>query len=164
MKAAGDDFSDELSLVVDGEKAAHTAVSSAELNFIDPDVRKQLRTRKVIAFHPPCGHNSADSPHCGTALSILYITQYPRPVSDAYLKEIQRPPGAKGEGTLEPPEETEVGPSGTDLETSTPQTSGQDVDMSQTYTPDTPMRFAEKKRLHWAGKTCEWFRSVEWLG
>ena len=67
VKVAGDGFSDELSLVVDGEKAAHTAVSSAELNFVDPDVRKQLRTRKVIAFHPLRSHNSADSLHCGTA-------------------------------------------------------------------------------------------------
>lgn len=29
---------------------------------------------------------------------------------------------------------------------------------SSTYTsdtPDVPVRFAEKKRLHWSGKTCE---------
>ena len=49
--------SDELSLVVDGDKAAHVAVSAAELNFIDPDIRKQLRTRKVVTFHPLRGHN-----------------------------------------------------------------------------------------------------------
>jgi tRNA-dihydrouridine synthase 3 len=24
----------------------------------------------------------------------------------------------------------------------------------QTDSPDTPLRFSEKKRLHWAGKTC----------
>ena len=28
-------------------------------------------------------------------------------------------------------------------------------DLSQQDTPDVPMRFIEKKRLHWAGKTCE---------
>ena len=66
VKAEGDDFSDELSLIVDGDKAAHAAVSTAELNFVDSDVRKQLRTRKVIAFHPPRGHSSADSLYCGT--------------------------------------------------------------------------------------------------
>ena len=70
------------------------------------------------------------------------------------MKEIQRLSDAKDEGTLEPPE-TEVDPSATDLEISLPQTSGQDVDMSQTDTPDTPVRFAEKKRLHWTGKSCE---------
>lgn len=65
-KVPEDEFSDELSLVVDGEKAAHAAVSAAELNFVDPDVRKQLRTRKVTAFHPPCGHNSAYALYCDT--------------------------------------------------------------------------------------------------
>ena len=53
--AAVDGFPDELSLVVDGDKAAHAAISAAELNFVDPDVRKQLRTRKVIPFHQPRG-------------------------------------------------------------------------------------------------------------
>lgn len=50
-KTMEDGLSDELSLVVDGEKAAHVAVSTVELNFIDPNVRKQLRTRKVTNFH-----------------------------------------------------------------------------------------------------------------
>lgn len=27
----------------------------------------------------------------------------------------------------------------------------------QVYTPDVPMRFNEKKRLHWSGKTCTSF-------
>ena len=60
-KAAVDGFPDELALVVDEDKTAHAAISAAELNFVDPDVRKQLRTRKVVSFHPPRGHNSADS-------------------------------------------------------------------------------------------------------
>ena len=65
VKVAEDDFSDELSLVVDGDRVALAAVSASELNFIDPDVRKQLRTRKVTTFHPPRGHNPADHLHCG---------------------------------------------------------------------------------------------------
>ena len=77
------------------------------------------------------------------------------------MKEIQQPPDAKNEKPLEPPEETEVDPSSTDLETPKPQKSGPGVDEPQTDTPDTPMRFAEKKRLHWTGKTCEWLRSIE---
>ena len=52
---------------------------------------------------------------------------------------------------------------GDDLETSTPKMPVQGADASQTDTPDTPMRFAEKKRLHWNGKTCKWFRTVERL-
>ena len=66
VKAAAGGFSDELSLVTDEDKVAHVAISTAELNFVDPDVRKQLRTRKVIPSHSPCDRNSADGLHCGT--------------------------------------------------------------------------------------------------
>ena len=31
---------------------------------------------------------------------------------------------------------------------------GTDVAMSAQDAPDVPMRFADKRRLHWAGKTC----------
>lgn len=75
VKPAGGD-SDELSLVVDGDKVAHVAVSAAELNFINPDIRKQLRTRKVMPFHPLRGNNSADTLHCGTA-SMAYSIRGP---------------------------------------------------------------------------------------
>ena len=37
-------------------------------------------------------------------------------------------------------------------ETRTGETNGP---LSQVDTPDVPVRFSEKKRLHWAGKTCE---------
>lgn len=30
-----------------------------------------------------------------------------------------------------------------------------DPALSQIDTPDVPIRFAEKKRLHWSGKTCK---------
>ena len=49
VKVAGDDSSDELSLVVYGDRVARAAVSAAEL----------------ITFHPPRGHNPADRLHCG---------------------------------------------------------------------------------------------------
>ena len=159
MKAAPGGFSDELSLIVDGDKVAHVAISAAELNFVDPDVRKQLRTRKVttpIHFAIATQLTSAYR-----AFSLLYV-KYPRPVSDSYLKEIQQ----SHEGTLEPPE-AEVNPmesSDAGLETLAHPTSCQDADMSQADTPDTPMRFTEKKRLHWSGKACKWFRSIERLG
>lgn len=32
--------------------------------------------------------------------------------------------------------------------------SNEDVPMAQADTPDVPMRFNEKKRLHWQGLTC----------
>ena len=95
---------------------------------------------------------------------VFPVLQYPRPISDAYLKEIQQSPGGKDEKTPDPLE-TDVNPmeSPGDLETSAPQISGHSVDASQTDTPDTPMRFVEKKRLHWSGKSCKWFRTVERL-
>lgn len=125
VNAAGDGFSEELSLSIDGEKAAHAAVSAAELNFVEPDVRKQLRTRK-----------------------------YRRPVSDAYLKEIQQSLDAEKE-TLEPPEAEvdQIETSGANFEASAPSTSHEDADTSQIDTPDSPTRFVEKMRLHWSGKT-----------
>jgi tRNA-dihydrouridine synthase 3 len=72
------------------------------------------------------------------------------------LKEIQQPPNAKDEETLEPPEEAEADPNepfGPDFEA--PSIPPQAVDITQTDSPDTPMRFMEKKRLHWNGKTCK---------
>ena len=54
--------------------------------------------------------------------------------------------------------------SGADFEASTRSVSTQDGDMSQADTPDTPMRFVEKKRLHWSGKTCKWLHSVKRIG
>lgn len=74
-KATEDDFPDEssISLVIDGEKAAHTALSAVELNFVDPDVRKLLRTRKVTAFCPPRGCNSTDGLHFVIARLSSYL-------------------------------------------------------------------------------------------
>lgn len=165
VKVARNGISDESSLVVDGDKVAHAAVSAVELNFVDPDVRKQLRTRKVMTFHSVRGRSLTDALHCGTARLPTHV-QYPRPVSDAYLKEIQQSSGVKDEEIPESPDETEVNPiesSGVNFETSTPPISSQDVDMSQADTPDTPVRFVEKKRLHWNGKTCKWFHPIERL-
>lgn len=66
-KTAENGSSDQLSLVVDGEKVAHAAVSAVELNFVDPNVRKQLRTRKVTGFNSPRGWDSADRLRSGIA-------------------------------------------------------------------------------------------------
>jgi len=87
--------------------------------------------------------------------------QYPKPVSDAYLKEIQQSPEEEAQ---EPAEVTDIDPIesfGADPETLTPRTSKEDAYTSQADAPDTPTRFVEKARLHWNGKTCKWFRSIE---
>ena len=167
VKTAENGLSDELSLVIDGETAAHGAISATELNFVDPSARKQLRTRKVTTFHSSRVRTRLTICNLGLCVFHPAHPQYPRPISDAYLKEIQQSSDTKDEETLEPSEETEVDLTETSragFEASTPSISPQDVDTSQTDTPDTPIRFAEKKRLHWNGKTCTWFHSVERTG
>ena len=73
--------------------------------------------------------------------------QYPRPITDAYLKEM--------EIAKQPDEEIvaaeEQTPQHTD-EIITKQTGGS---VDQSDTPDVSMRSSEKKRLHWSGKTCK---------
>ncbi|KAG6890243.1 tRNA-dihydrouridine synthase 3 [Termitomyces sp. T32_za158] len=136
------DTSGNLVLVKDQEKKASTAVSSRELNFIGGDVQKQLRSKK-----------------------------YPFPVADAYLRELQQQndaetsskPKADEESVVltEPEQNMEVDtmalekPARATLSASEEliekRTGGSSALMSDT--PDVPVRFAEKKRLHWSGKT-----------
>ena len=77
VRTAKNGSSDELSFVIDGEKVAHAAVFSAELNFVDPNVRKQLRTRKVTKSHPTRGRNSADRLHSGVVRLSSYTCAVP---------------------------------------------------------------------------------------
>jgi len=123
----------------DDDKIARAALTAHEVNFIGADVQKQLRSRK-----------------------------YPLPISDAYLKQLAAE-NAEVDGNnkskavpqidslvvAEPEQELK------DVEMVPPQpTVGQVVEKrtadlsSQQDTPDARVRFPEKKRLHWAGKTC----------
>ena len=93
------------------------------------------------------------------------------PIAKAYLKELQvvevkdgKPTPVPDENSFvvdEPVQNMEV-----DLDAQQPQPekptveeiietrTGTDVAMSAQDAPDVSMRFAEKRRLHWAGKTC----------
>ncbi|KII91492.1 hypothetical protein PLICRDRAFT_38252 [Plicaturopsis crispa FD-325 SS-3] len=130
------DESGELQLVTDDEKLARTAVSSTEVNFIGFDTMKLLRTKK-----------------------------FPRPITDAYLKELQSMDQDAKPTKVEVEKVPVNGPAPSAL-----LAQGDDVDMdpviegkiaqrtgevpsSELDTPDVPARFPEKKRLHWAGKT-----------
>ncbi|EIW53580.1 zinc finger dihydrouridine synthase [Trametes versicolor FP-101664 SS1] len=117
--------SGELELIVDEEKKARAAVAETELNFIDADSLRKIRTKK-----------------------------YPHPISDAYLKELQ-------DNANEPPKKKEDNPQTTVVD---PETAAEPAPVegaastetpvaAQEDTPDVPVRFAEKKRLHWKGKT-----------
>lgn len=131
--------SGEISLVGDDDKKARAALTAHEVNFVGADVQRQLRSRK-----------------------------YPLPISDTYLKQLavenaevdgnDKPkplPAANSLVIAEPEQELE------DVEMVPPQpTVAQVVEKrtgdltSQQDAPDAQVRFAEKKRLHWAGKTC----------
>lgn len=84
------------------------------------------------------------------------ILQYPHPISDAYLKELQ-------DNANEPPKKKEEAPQTPDIAPEPPiqpaapegPTVPETADKSQEDAPDAPVRFVEKKRLHWKGKTCE---------
>ncbi|OSD00670.1 zinc finger dihydrouridine synthase [Trametes coccinea BRFM310] len=119
----------QLELVVDEEKKARLAAAETELNFLDADTLKKIRTKK-----------------------------YPHPIADAYLKEIQQASNEQGGGNTVEASETPASsapetPAGTQPIESVPAASDDAVDRSQDDTPDVPLRFVEKKRLHWAGKT-----------
>uniref|UniRef100_A0A8H7XP70 tRNA-dihydrouridine(47) synthase [NAD(P)(+)] n=1 Tax=Psilocybe cubensis TaxID=181762 RepID=A0A8H7XP70_PSICU len=173
--------SGELSLVTDEDKKAQAAVTAKELNFVETDVQKALRSRK-----------------------------YPLPISDAYLRQLalenneQNPkskpvPDSNSVIIGEPEQDMEdvemtapvpvpasgvVPPidSNTSMETSTapkpvpvpeaepgaaPVSAPEPVQTelvakrtgdtlplsSQVDSPDARIRFSEKKRLHWKGKT-----------
>ena len=78
--------------------------------------------------------------------------QYPRPVTDAYLLELK----AIDDGEEGPTKEDSIrvlsNPSVSSIEKVVQRTGDES---SQVDNPDVPLRFEEKKRLDWAGKTCK---------
>jgi len=131
--------SGELSLVGDDDKKVRAALTAQEVNFIGADVQRQLRSRK-----------------------------YPLPISDSYLKQLAAE-NAEADGNGKP----KPVPAANSLIIGEPEQELEDVEMappqpkveqiiekrtgdleSQQDAPDVPVRFVEKKRLHWAGKTC----------
>ncbi|KAI0672475.1 zinc finger dihydrouridine synthase [Trametes maxima] len=121
----------KLELIVDEEKKARLAAAETEVNFIDADTLRKIRTKK-----------------------------YPHPVADAYLKELQNSTNdeKKAESTVPAAADSLTTPR--DTADITEKTAGiPDVEITETVekvqddTPDVPLRFMEKKRLHWTGKT-----------
>ncbi|KAH9941524.1 hypothetical protein B0H21DRAFT_710495 [Amylocystis lapponica] len=123
-----------LELIADQDKVAHGAVSETELNFIDPNTLKLLRTKSTLA-HLRCiskelqdaiedekAENHVEDPTSGTQV-------VPQP-----------------EDALPSDNQPTLGPEDIQKDTAA-------EDHSQFDTPDVPMRPAEKKRLHWNGMT-----------
>ncbi|KAF8881681.1 hypothetical protein CPB84DRAFT_1687038 [Gymnopilus junonius] len=139
--------SGELSLAGDEDKKARAALTAHEINFVGPDVQKQLRSRK-----------------------------YPLPISDEYLRQLAvengdakpKPvPDANSVVIAEPEQDLQdveiTGPDTVESQPEAPKskedeivetrTGDAEASTSQVDTPDVPMRFQEKKRLNWSGKT-----------
>ncbi|KZP04589.1 zinc finger dihydrouridine synthase [Athelia psychrophila] len=125
-----------LMLLRDEDKEAQTAVSAKEVNFVGPEILAQLRKHK-----------------------------YPHPLSNAYLKEMQA--AIDDEQTKQAAPNTTTTPdepaTPLDVTMDVPQSESEastliekrtgDASSSQAESPDVPVRFSEKKRLHWSGKT-----------
>lgn len=121
------DVSGVITLVEDEEKKAQTAISAKELNFVSADTLKLLRFKK-----------------------------YPKPITDAYLKELE---AAKGDSNG-PEEDAAVGEDTVAMDDLLPISSelvakrtGQSDPSDQTDSPDVPIRVQEKRRLNWSGKS-----------
>ncbi|EPQ51956.1 FMN-linked oxidoreductase [Gloeophyllum trabeum ATCC 11539] len=133
----------DLELVVDEEKKARAVSTQEEMNKVDAEVLKKVRTRK-----------------------------YPTPMADAYSRELQAQaeqrqqesqPKSKPTFTEEgdalvvgEPEQEEQAPMDVEGDANAKingNSNGHAYDSSQTDTPDVPIRFQEKKRLRWEGKS-----------
>ncbi|KAJ2919731.1 hypothetical protein MD484_g703, partial [Candolleomyces efflorescens] len=132
-----------ITLSADEDRKAQAALTAHEMNFVSADVQKDLRSRK-----------------------------YPLPISNKYLREIQTNDGnskpvvidasrlgdpdydvaqAVEEAANSMVEDTEMSLEGT-VSKRTGETNGAAAAAAQD-TPDVPMRFSEKKRLNWKGKS-----------
>ncbi|OAX43757.1 FMN-linked oxidoreductase [Rhizopogon vinicolor AM-OR11-026] len=118
-----------ITLLEDEEKRAQTALSATELNFVNAETLKLLRSKK-----------------------------YPRPITDSYLKELEATKGdSNGQeqhadvGGDEAPIDASKSPlSPTEL---VAKRTGASDSSAQADTPDVPLRLQEKRKLNWSGKS-----------
>jgi tRNA-dihydrouridine synthase 3 len=87
----------------------------------------------------------------------LTALQYPKPITDAYLKELE----AAKEDSNGPEEDVAVGENNVATDDPLPISSelvakrtGHSDPNAQTDTPDVLIRVQEKRRLNWSGKSC----------
>ncbi|KAI0768259.1 zinc finger dihydrouridine synthase [Trametes elegans] len=117
----------EYEVLVDEVKKARVAAAETEVNFMDADTLRKIRTKK-----------------------------YPHPIADAYLKELRDNATDEGnpkEIVVVPEVNGDALEGEVKVEIAAYQDQTTPGDKSQNDTPDVPLRAEEKKRLHWAGKT-----------
>ncbi|KAG0699063.1 FMN-linked oxidoreductase [Suillus ampliporus] len=124
------DVTGVITLVEDEEKRAQAALSATELNFVSADTLKLLRSKK-----------------------------YPRPITDAYLKELEAPKGdSNGREEDGDVEEDNVTINAPNVHAPNPselieKRTGASDPNAQADTPDVLPRLPEKRRLNWSGKS-----------
>ncbi|KAF9224744.1 zinc finger dihydrouridine synthase [Gyrodon lividus] len=114
-------------LITDEERKSRVALTNTELNQVSAETLKLLRQKK-----------------------------YPRPITDAYLKELEATNQARGAEEDAPvpeeePKDDAIQLNGHTTDNITMKCTSDNADNNDT--PDVPMRFSEKKRLHWKGKS-----------
>ncbi|EIW80054.1 FMN-linked oxidoreductase [Coniophora puteana RWD-64-598 SS2] len=125
-----------IALVEDDEKKAQAAVATTELNYVNAETLKLLRSHK-----------------------------YKRPITDAYMKELSEAKNEDEKEEPETPVETSQNGDGQDTSAATATNAERIIEQrssdpvaatnpaSLVDSPDARCRFAEKQRLHWKGKT-----------
>ena len=137
-------------------------------------VRAQLyRGRNAEAVEVQEGSSLEGS--CPLSLLFNDSHQYPCPIADVYLQELQiqiaaenQPKPAPGADLIivEPEQDImadvaarsnplENREAGLPVEEIVEKRTGDSASTSQVDSPDVPIRFSEKKRLNWSGKTCQ---------
>jgi tRNA-dihydrouridine synthase 3 len=170
-----------VSLVEDEGRKRAALTANTELNFVSPTTLKLLRTKKVTLpfFSPPYSENAMKL-QCPTPVSGDYFQTLKEAAGDNQGKaddcdvsgaalvatpDAAVPPGIKVPPTSEPirPHSVLSAPSGIVVAPPVPTKWSSDEAVAQADLPDVPLRFQEKKRLHWSDKTCKWSHSVSLL-
>ncbi|CAA7264440.1 unnamed protein product [Cyclocybe aegerita] len=159
----GEDGQASLSLVGGDDKKARAALSSNEVNFVGAEVQKQLRSRKypvpisdtyLRELAAQSSNEVNGKPKAIPDKNSVIITEPEQQLEDIEMDT----PTVLADGHAPPPTtlttciDTPAGLAPVDSDFIEQKRTG-DSSTSQTDTPDVPVRFAEKKKLHWTGKT-----------
>ncbi|KAF9472611.1 FMN-linked oxidoreductase [Pholiota conissans] len=150
----------EMSLAGDEDKKARTALTSHEVNFVGADVQKALRSRK---YKFPI----ADEYLRQLAAENTELNNKPKPVPTANSIVIGEPEQEAQDVEMSAPEPQVLVDEASSAPASEPaplpetkadaiiekRTGDAETTTKQLDTPDVRVRFPEKKRLHWKGKT-----------
>lgn len=165
-----------VSLVEDEERKRVALTANTELNFVSPTTLKLLRTKKVnLLISPPYSENAMKL-QCPTPISDDYFQTLKEAAGDRQGKAgncdvsvgtegaalVATPNATVPSGIKEPPTSEPIrlhsassAPSDIVVAPPAPTKWSSDEAVAQADLPDVPLRFQEKKRLHWSDKTCK---------